>query len=261
MPLSQKKPTMKPTMKPLVCGLITALSTFTSHAALVAHWDFNNANDSVSSTAGTTVTSSTISGGKLNLTGTGGFDANTRGGLGGAGSFTVAAQFTTSNALADQAIFSYSPTNGATGGSELRLFAQANGNLRIEMTAGAGFEANLGTLNLNDGLTHRIAAIFESPAGNSFRDVVLYVDGTTYAVTSGTDHLVNLLTTGSGGGVAEVSFGYQLHNPTNRTFTGTMDFIQIHNSALTVSQLNAIPEPTAALLGGLGLLSLLRRRR
>lgn len=247
-------------MKPLLAsGCITALTTFTSYAALVANWEFNYATDSVSSTTGVAVTSSSISGGKLNLTGTGGFDANTNGGLGGTGSFAVVAEFTTSYTVGDQTIFSYTPSDGTDGGADLRLFVQANGNLRIEMSAGAGFEANLGTLNLNDGATHRIAAIFDSALGNSFFDIDLYVDGSMFDVSSGTDHLVDLGATVTADD--EVSFGYQLHIPTNRTFTGAMDFVQIHNTALTAGQIAAIPEPAAALLGGLGLLSLLRRRR
>ncbi len=50
---------------------------------------------------------------------------------------------------------------------------------------------------------------------------------------------------------------------TTREFVGTLDDIRIDSDTLSQAQLNAlvIPEPSSALLGGLGLLVLLRRRR
>lgn len=236
-----------------------SVAVLSSQAALTASWDFNNANDSVSSTTGTLVGGATISGGQLNLTGTGGFDSNTAGGLGGTGSFTIVADFATT-ATSDQTVFAYNPGNGETGGGDIRLFAQANGNLRIEMNLGAGFEQDLGALNVNDGATHRIAAIFDSSLGNSFLDVDLYVDATLYNVAGGTDHPINLQT-----GTAaddDVSFGFQLNNVGNRTFTGTIELGQIYDTALTGTAITAIPEPAAIGLVGLfgGGILLLRRK-
>ncbi len=242
----------------LSLGLVAA-ATMTSQAALTANWSFDDLNDSISSTTGTLNGGATNSGGKLNLTGTGGFDSETAGGLGGTGSFTIVSEFTTT-ANADQTIFAYNPGNGGTGGQDIRFFAQANGNFRLEMNAGAGFEVNLGALNLNDGATHRVAVIFDSSTGTSFQDVDINVDGTTYNVTGGTNHTINLTT----GAAADdnVSFGYQLNNPTNRTFTGAIEFGQIHDSALTASEIAAIPEPSSsALLGFGGMLLILRRRK
>jgi hypothetical protein len=245
--------------KKILLAISLLVATSATQAAISANWNFNDTNDSISLTTGTLTGGATISGGALNLTGTGGFDSNTDGGLGGTGSFTVVSDFNTT-AASDQTIFSYSPSNGSDGGGDLRLFVQANGNLRIEMSFGAGFEADLGTLNLNDGATHRVAAVFDSSAGDSFQDVDLYVDGTFYNVTGGTDHAIDLGATVT---VAdEFSVGYQLHVPTNRTFSGTFEFTQIYDTALSGAELAAIPEPAAyAVFFGLTGLALTIRRR
>ena len=247
--------------KKILQVLSLLVATSATQAAISANWNFIDTNDSISLTAGTLTGGATLSGGALNLTGTGGFDSNTDGGLGGTGSFTVVSDFSTSNTAGDQTIFSYTPSNGSDGGGDLRLFVQANGNLRIEMSLGAGFEVNLGTLNLNDGATHRVAAVFDSSAGDSFQDVDLYVDGTFYNVTGGTDHAIDL-----GATVTvpdEVSVGYQLHTPTLRTFTGSFEFTQIYDTALSGAELAAIPEQAtyAVIFGITGLALTIRRRK
>ena len=229
-------------------------------AALTGQWSFDTLNDSVSSTAGGLSGGASISSGQLNLTGTGGFEANTTGGLGGTGSFSVVVDFQTTTS-ADQTIFSYSPSGGGIAGGDLRLFAQANGNIRIEMSNGAGHEINLGTLDLNDGATHRVAAVFDSSTGNSFYDVDVFVDDTFYNVTSGVDATINL---GGSGFPNEISFGYQVHFSGNRPFTGTMDFAEIHDVALSGAEITAIPEPATFLMATSALalfaMSQLRRR-
>lgn len=252
---------------------IIAAATISSQAALVAHWDLNTLNEKISGTAGTLTGDAAIGGtaiapagiGALTTT-TGMFNtnmiANNILGFGGKGSFTMLAWIQTSSAT-DQTIFSYSPNNGITGGSDLRLFVQANGNLRLEMNAGAGFEADLGALNLNDGATHMVGVLFNSATGDSFRDVDLYVDGTIYDVTGGTDHGVNIHETLSSGGNG-IRFGQD--NAAKRQFVGTIDDVAIYDTALTPSEfadiaINGVPEPSTALLGALGMLALLRRRR
>jgi hypothetical protein len=248
-------------MKKQIATLAAALSmaALSSQAAgLTGSWDFNNANDSVSSTPGTLVGGATISGGQLNLVGDGGFRAETNGGLGGTGSFTVIADFATASTANSQTIFSYAPNGGGTGGSALRLYALANGNLRIEMNDGAGFVQDLGTLDLNDGATHRVAAIFDSNTGDSFFDVDLYVDGSLYNVSTGTDHVINL---GGSTQPDEVSVGYMIYD-NSREFTGTMDFVQIYDTALTGAEIAAIPEPaTLGMIVAVGGAALFIRRR
>jgi len=256
-------------MKPIGYALaIAAAALTTSHAALTAHWDFDTdgtVTDNISNTAGTLVEGATVSGGTANFVGgSSRIDTNTNGGLGGTGSFTVLAFITTTSAT-NQTIFDFSPTTGGTSGADLRLFAQANGNIRIEMSAGSGFEADLGTLNLNDGTTHLIAAVFDSATGDSFRDVDLYVDGSLFDVTGGVDGTINL------GSSRDVFIGSIGHLATERPFVGSIDDVAIFDTALTGTQLDsirvngiatqAVPEPSSAALLGLGGLALILRRR
>ncbi len=241
-----------------------------AHAALTAHWDFEgNVTDSVSSTAGTLNGAAATDGAAIAPTGSNSLnlpssspvsylDTNTNGGLGGTGSFTVFA-FIQTTSTSNGTIFNYSPTGGSTGGGALRLFAQGNGDFRVEMSAGAGF--NLTSVNLNDGNTHAIAAVFNSSTGNSFLDIDLYVDGTLYDVTSGTDHTVDLITTGSFS--PNVQMGIDHVSAENRPFVGLIDDVSIYDEALSLSSLNAltVPEPSSTALLGLGGLALILRRR
>lgn len=253
---------------------ILAAATFSSQAALVAHWDLNSLNESASSTAGTLSGDAAVGGtaiapgsaGALTTT-TGGFETNMTAdaitGFGGTGSFTILSWVQTSSAT-NQTVFSYSPSVGATGGADLRYFVQANGNMRVEMSAGAGFELDLGAVNLNDGATHMIGVLFNSATGNSFRDLQLYVDGTLHNVTGGTDHEINLIGTGTiNDGNQYIRIG---RDQTTKHFVGTIDDVAIFDEALSSTQLsdialNGIPEPSAAILSAIGALALLRRRR
>ena len=246
-------PLLKSSILLLLMSLVTSAS-----AALTGQWSFDTLNDSVTSIAGAVSGGASIGGGQLNLTGTGGFSANSTGGLGGNGSFTVVMDISTT-ATSDQTIFSYSPSGGSTAGGDLRFFTLGNGNVRIEMSNGAGHNISLAVPNINDGNTHRVATVFDSSVGDSFYDVDVYVDGTFYDVTSGVDATVNL---GGSGNPNEVSFGYQVHFDSNRPFTGSMDFVQIYDSALSGSTIDAIPEPSMLVLlsGGLALIGMVKLR-
>lgn len=241
-----------------------------ANAALTAFWDFEgDFVDSVSSTAGTPSGAGATSNGaaispvgssSLNLASSTFVEANTAGGLGGTGSFTIFAFIQTST-TADACFFNYSPTTGSGSGQDIRLLVTSAGYLRAEMNNGGGF--NLTTAgDLGNGSTHAVAAVFNSSTGNSFLDIDLYVDGTLYNITSGTDHTINL---GSGG---EVIFG-KAHGITNlRHFNGLIDDVSIYDTALSLSELNSlaagatIPEPSCPMLICIsGALFLLRRRR
>ncbi len=213
---------------------------------LTAYWDFEGANpsnvsDSVSSTVGTLVGSAAVNGAAIAPTGANSlslpssgsyFDANTNGGLAGTGSFTVFALIRhTADTLGT--FFNYSPSANQ-GGRDLRLFVMGNGGYRIEMTAGAFFELSSTDFDLSDGNTHAVAAVFDSSTGDSFRDVDLYVDGKLYNVTSGTDHLVNLLAGGT------IQIGRDQVSPTNRPFVGQVDDVVVYNEALSLAQLDEL---------------------
>jgi len=245
-----------------------ALASPMTHAAITAQWDFEgtapaNVTDSVSGTEGTLNGTATTAGAaiapsgssSLSLDGSGAtFTTNTNGGLAGTSSFTVFAFIQTST-TSDATFFSYSPGSGGTGGADLRLFVQANGDLRIEASQGAGFNLSSGDWDLGDGNTHAVAAVFNSTTGDGFQDIDLYVNATLYDVTGGTDHTINL------GSENNIIVGTDHLN--NRPFSGLIDNLSIYDNALTLSELNAlaIPEPSSALLGCLGLLCLMRRRR
>lgn len=107
----------------------------------------------------------------------------------------------------------------------------------------------------------------------AWRHVAFTVSGTTFSlyvdgVLSGTPS--TLTPDFIDNGEAEIfRIGALARSSNGDFFTGLLDDVQIYGSALTGSNVTflfnnpgtAIPEPSAALLGGLGLLALLRRRR
>lgn len=256
---------------------LTLLAAFTvaavtSQAALVAHWDFEgDTQEAITSTAGTLTGDAAVGGTAIAPTGSGslttttghlntGMNANAITGFGGTGSFSILSWVQTTS-TANQTIFNYSPSNGGTGGGDLRFFVQGNGNMRVEMSAGAGFELDLGALNLNDGSTHMVGVLFDSGTGDSFQDLDLYVDGTLYNVAGGTDHTVNILGSGT---PPNILIGL---DQTTKQFVGTIDDMAIFDTALTSGELadfaaNGIPEPATlglvAMFGG-GVLFIRRR--
>ncbi|MDQ8209393.1 PEP-CTERM sorting domain-containing protein [Coraliomargarita sp. SDUM461003] len=268
----------------LFCAGLALAASSTSHAALIAHWDLDSADESLSATAGTlsgdaAVGASAIapSGNGALTTTTGTFDSNMVAdditGFGGSGSFTILSWFQTSSAT-DQTIFNYSPSEGSSGGADLRFFVNSAGDFRVEMSSGAGFDLGLGSVNLNDGATHMVGVIFDSSTGDSFHDLDLYVDGTLYNVTGGTDHTVNLSgSVESGTTEGTIIFGMNQPNNSNveKQFIGTIDDIAIYDQALDATALASIaangvviPEPSAfalLLASGVGTLVCLRRRK
>lgn len=267
-------------MKPLLaCCLITALSTFTSHAALVAHWDFEEGSgttttEAISSTASDTfgagaswstntpgpASGSSITVGASNSTFGTNLDAATAG-ISGSGAKTIVGWFKTTS-TAEGSFFGWSPNNGVGAGTELRFKTNSSGFLRFEVTGGAAVSS--GHASVLDGSWHMAAAIIE--AGDTINTIQFYLDG-DLVTTTGNNAATTINTSGTGPGGALTPNEFFIGSSGNTTghFTGSIDDVRIYNTALSKSELdtifNAIPEPTAALLGGLGLLTLLRRRR
>jgi hypothetical protein len=260
---------MKMTLRAL--GAAAVLLSSTSHAALIANWKLDEG-------AGNTTTveqvSSTVSDAFADSwsTGTGApgnansysfpgskitTNVNATVGFSGSGAKTIVAWFNTGSHGANEGVFfDYSPTVGSGPGEDIRLEVK-NGGLRMEISSG-GFDF-AGTLS--NSAWHMVAFVMN--ANDRINDVDVYVDGiyTTRTDAAGTSRSINTAPGNVSGKIGEVAFGSDQVNA--RGFTGLLDQVRIYDTALSASQLNAlaVPEPSAAILGGLGLLALMRRRR
>jgi hypothetical protein len=154
-------------------------------------------------------------------------------------------------------ILSYSPTGGATAGTDLRLVLNAGNALRMEINSGA---AQYDNINLADGEWHVVAAIV--PDAASAKDITFFIDGTIYGDELGSGTTINTGDTVDNGGSLNIRIGGDQTTNTIGAFNGQIDWVGVYDSALTASEIAAIPEPaTMSLLVMGGLVAVRRRRR
>lgn len=255
-------------LKKLPCMLTAATLTAVlgaSHSTAApiaaALWDFES--DSGAPIAAGSTASRSFDGSAANAGADGfdtGVDADGIPGFGGTAPFTVVATFQIDNSQntsnANNAIFGYSPSNGTIAGGDLRFYAQKDGQVRVEASAGAGSEVTLGGINVYDGQPHDIAIV--AAGGENFNDLDIYLDGTLYLnpLSAGNNALVNLLGSGD-----TIEIGVDRPTFENRFFGGLIDDLAIYTSALSEQDLQgvfangvAIPEPSSLVLLFCGLM-------
>lgn len=256
---------------------LAAFGAASAHAALIAHYTFDSVfdtdktADSVGSgnfaTIGTRVGINTTS----PLIGAGALEMN--GGNGGTATgaltnnaFTFATDVRTVSfwwksdnigQTTDQGTFVGMGTNN--NGTRFDIKEQTNNtNLRIEIGGGG-----INSLSDIHDQTWQHIAIVVPLDGATLNDVIGYVDGVAISDFTADNSAINTAT-------AQLLFGSTVGSTgAGRVPQGLMDDFQLYDEALSQSQVQSlfnnpgsvIPEPSTALLGGLGALLLLRRRR
>ncbi len=229
----------------LIMLCLTLVMTSSSQAQVpVALWDFEDG-----AGAGLAVNSTA----SLSLDGTAGVDtglsANDILGFGGTDPFTIVATFQLDPAttIGNNTIFGYTPGGGSTAGADIRLYAKDDGRIRVEASAGAGANVDLGGVDVSLGNTHQIALV--AAGGENFRDLDIYLDGTLYdnPITTGNNAAINLFGSGD-----TIEIGQDRPGSTSRFFDGLIDDVAIYDAALTEAQLddvflNGVMQPIAPL--------------
>jgi len=286
---SKTNPTIEMKYYPAIASILLAASA--AHGALLAHYTFDE-------TSGTTVFDSsgnglhgTIAGGAI---GTEGAITSVAGISGNALQFSDDSHLITISSTDWGEGENLKVANGFTistwlnwtdsssnRGAALTFTQLGSGNRSVDLGVGGGVNAhgsvyarvrrgnsindtNPGTASdppnggFNTGDWQHVVGVFTSTG------MTVFVNGVSVDSWSGTTLTTNsldLLTIGA----------YRADSVSSTTshFIGAIDDIQIYNGALTTNEISflfnnpgiAIPEPAAALLGSLGLLVLLRRRR
>ena len=229
----------------LIMLSLTLVMTSSSQAQIpVALWDFEDG-----AGAGLAVNSTA----SLSSDGTGGIDTGLSAddilGFGGTDPFTIVATFQLDPAttITNNAIFAYTPSFGVTAGADIRIYAQDDGQIRVEASAGAGSEVSIGGIDVSLGNTHQIAVV--AAGGENFNDLDIYLDGTLYEnpLSAGNNAPINLF--GSGG---TVEIGQDRPGAVDRFYDGLIDDVAIYDAALTDAQLddvflNGVMQPIAPL--------------
>lgn len=256
--------------------LAVAFSSLSAHAALIAQYEFEgNADSSVNSPAANgTLNSASISNAvPASPAGGSALDLNsniTPSGL--VSNMTVNTGALTINGSYTVAMFIRVATNTTPTGGTGTIFGnyqtagpfQHNYLLRLNATNGVNFitrdsdgsTAQMTSSDLTLGTWYHLAATFDSVTATA----TLYLNGASVG-----SQVMAGGTAGFGGFPAQTTTGAGGFNTTgtSRGIDGFLDSVRVYDEALTPAEIAAlaVPEPSAALLGGLGVFALLRRRR
>jgi hypothetical protein len=163
------------------------------------------------------------------------------------------------NATVTRGLFDFSGNGGDTGIQGL-ILGTNNLNFRIDGVGTPNSVINIAPpSSVEDNEWHHIALTFQAGLADGFK---LYLDGAPLTSSSTTAFT---LSTGVGPNANSYLGSFNFTGATEtKGLNGALDEFGIWSGVLTPSEvtaLAAIPEPATALLGGLGLLTLLRRRR
>lgn len=127
-----------------------------------------------------------------------------------------------------------------------------DGNIRVEVNGGY----ITGSTVVVDNTWHHVAMTWEDDGTPNVQEVKLYVDGVLEIVNTSQSNVINTDTVNG----IDLNIG---DDHSGRNWNGWLDDIRIYDEVLdanAIAALAAVPEPSSALLGFLGLGSLLLRR-
>ena len=254
---------MKRTTTVFLAGLLSAcLATHQADAALIAHYDFGDGNLFDDETGnGYTLSQSTVNGDGITLNGDG-FSANIDNSAGSnylftndfdeaaGSSYTVSMWFRSSNMSQPVQTGMFS----SIGGNQWQLEIATDSDIAVRRSVNPG-ELNSDVLPSNDTWTH----------------YAVVVDGLNSSLyVSEDDGSLTLTDTDAATALSLVDFRIGVNRAANLTYDGDYASIAIYDTALTFDELNVlyvsgpieiVPEPSSTALLGLGLGSLLLRRK
>ncbi len=241
-------------------------------AALVHQYTFEDgtSNDGIGGLNGTLNGTASVSGGQLSLDGSGTMDLDgTTLDLAGFSNLTIEAWATPDSGMGGfHTLFAAGNVNTVSGdwlanyvllqthrGDDASRAAVQVGDVNQPWTAEEGVNGP----ELNDDALH-LYTMTVADIGTVNETLTFYVDG----VIQGSPLVLSTTSVANTGTeVASIGSGY----PADPFWVGSVEEFNIHDMALdattVVNRFNAgpVPEPSVALLGGLGILGLLRRRR
>lgn len=269
--------------RPFLLSVLSAMTLASADGALVAYWNLNESGGNIADSSGNNLTGTASAGGLAYSQGsvTAGtygaltVDAATAAAFGTSVNFTRASSgsFTVNGAaggvletLAEAGpstgaftVMAWINTTGLPASTTYRVFGtgpvggwglgMANVDRLKFTTYGNTDYLSTGTTPFN-GNWHHVAVTWSNGT------VTSYVDGNAVTLNSAATTFTD-----------EASALFRIGGNTDGSdlFNGRIDELKIFNTALDVTQLRleavAVPEPSAFVLGGLGLLALFRRRR